>query len=52
MIASYKVTYGEKSLSFEEVFVSGTYGPTATPAGAAAAEALISVRDHLLRCEV
>ncbi|PVH82062.1 3-carboxymuconate cyclase-like protein-like protein [Cadophora sp. DSE1049] len=41
-IASYKVTYGEKSLSFEEVFVSGTYGPTATPAGAAAAEALIS----------
>ncbi|KAK0119786.1 hypothetical protein ONS95_011218 [Cadophora gregata] len=44
-IASYKVTYGDKSLSFEEVFVSGTYGPMETPAGASAAEALISP-DH------
>lgn len=43
-ITSYKVTYGEASLGFEEVFVSGTYGPTATPVGAAAAEAIISVR--------
>ncbi|KAH6724950.1 3-carboxymuconate cyclase-like protein-like protein [Leptodontidium sp. MPI-SDFR-AT-0119] len=41
-ITSYKVTYGEASLGFEEVFVSGTYGPTATPVGAAAAEAIIS----------
>lgn len=42
-IAAYKVTYGDKGLGFEQVFKSGTYGPTPTPAGAAAAEVLISV---------
>ena len=44
-VASYKVTYGEKELSFTEVFDSGIYGPRATPAGAAAAEAVLSP-DH------
>lgn len=40
-VASYKVVYGPVSLSFEEVFVSSTYNTTA-PAGAAAAEVLVS----------
>jgi hypothetical protein len=45
-VTSYKVTYGEygdKSLSFEEVFISGTFGDKPTPPGAAAAEAILSV---------
>ncbi|CZS89140.1 uncharacterized protein RAG0_00582 [Rhynchosporium agropyri] len=44
-ITSYRVTYGKNGLGFEKVFVSGTYGPKATPAGAAAAEAILSP-DH------
>jgi 6-phosphogluconolactonase (cycloisomerase 2 family) len=44
-VVSYKVTYGEKRLSFTEVFDSGIYGPRATPAGAAAAEAILAP-DH------
>jgi 6-phosphogluconolactonase (cycloisomerase 2 family) len=44
-LASYKVTYGEKELSFTEVFDSGIYGPRATPVGAAAAEAVLAP-DH------
>jgi 6-phosphogluconolactonase (cycloisomerase 2 family) len=44
-VTSYKVKYGEKELSFSEVFDSGIYGPRATPTGAAAAEAILSP-DH------
>lgn len=44
-VTSYKVTYGEKELSFTEVFDSGIYGPRATPAGAAAAAAILAP-DH------
>jgi 6-phosphogluconolactonase (cycloisomerase 2 family) len=42
-IASYKVTYGTDTLTLEEVFWSGVYGDQPTPAGAAAAEASLSV---------
>jgi 6-phosphogluconolactonase (cycloisomerase 2 family) len=42
-IVSYKVTYSMDLIAFEEVFSSGTYGNTTTPAGAAAAEAIVSV---------
>lgn len=42
-IASYEVTYTETGLNFTNVFLSGTYGDKATPAGAAAAEAILSV---------
>ncbi|KAH8678802.1 Lactonase, 7-bladed beta-propeller-domain-containing protein [Tricladium varicosporioides] len=44
-ITSYKVTYGSgnaKTMSFEKVFESGTYGNQTTPVGAAAAEAIVS----------
>ncbi|KAF4626368.1 hypothetical protein G7Y89_g11791 [Cudoniella acicularis] len=44
-VTSYKVTYGEKSLGFEQVFQSGTYGNQTTPVGAASAEAILSP-DH------
>jgi 6-phosphogluconolactonase (cycloisomerase 2 family) len=47
-VASYKVTYGEKQLTFTEVYASGTYGPRATPVGAAAAEALLSLDQKYL----
>lgn len=43
-VASYKVTYGTKSLKFQQVFISGIYGGKKTPEGAAAAEAILSVR--------
>jgi hypothetical protein len=42
-VVSYKVSYGTKSLSFNEVFSSGTFGSEPTPDGAAAAETLLSV---------
>jgi len=42
-VASYKVTYGMDLMNFEQVFISGIYGNTTTPEGAAAAEAIISV---------
>ncbi|KAL3419776.1 YkgB protein [Phlyctema vagabunda] len=47
-VTSYEVTYGENSLSFEEVFSNSTYG-TIAPVGAASAEILISVSFSYLR---
>ncbi|KAL2070714.1 hypothetical protein VTL71DRAFT_13740 [Oculimacula yallundae] len=47
-ITSYKVIYNGSGLGFEQVFTSGTYGPTATPAGAAAAEAKLSPDNRFL----
>ncbi|PBP18311.1 hypothetical protein BUE80_DR010779 [Diplocarpon rosae] len=41
-LVSYNVTYAASSLGFEQVFVSGTYGPADVPEGAAAAEVLVS----------
>ena len=43
IVRSYKVTYGMDLITFEEVFSAGMFGPDPTPAGAAAAEALVSV---------
>ncbi|KAI9053059.1 hypothetical protein LZ554_003329 [Drepanopeziza brunnea f. sp. 'monogermtubi'] len=47
-IASYKVSYSGAHLAFEEVFMAGTYGPTTTPAGAAAAEVILSPDNKFL----
>ncbi|CZR63507.1 uncharacterized protein PAC_13404 [Phialocephala subalpina] len=44
-IASYNVTYSDSGLSFQQLFISGTYGNQSTPVGAAAAEAILSP-DH------
>ncbi|RDW80710.1 hypothetical protein BP5796_05408 [Coleophoma crateriformis] len=44
-IASYKLSYGNASLEFTQVFRSGTYGNHTVPTGAAAAECLVSP-DH------
>ncbi|KAE8447697.1 hypothetical protein EG329_010504 [Mollisiaceae sp. DMI_Dod_QoI] len=44
-VASYNVTYLDSGLSFQQVFISGTYGDRPTPAGAASAEAILSP-DH------
>ncbi|TVY60807.1 putative 6-phosphogluconolactonase [Lachnellula suecica] len=41
-VTSYRVTYGDKTLGFEEVFTSGIYGNQTIPDGAAAAEAVLS----------
>lgn len=46
-ISSYEVTYCDTGLNFTNVFVSGTYGGKPTPEGAAAAEAILSVRLRL-----
>ena len=43
MVRSYKVTYGMDLITFEEVFAAGMFGDAATPVGAAAAEASVSV---------
>jgi 6-phosphogluconolactonase (cycloisomerase 2 family) len=45
-IASYEVAYTDAGLNFTNVFLSGTYGKQTTPAGAAAAEAILSVSSH------
>ena len=42
-VTSFKITYGENSLGFEKVFMSGIYGDAKTPSGAAAAECLLAV---------
>ena len=42
-VRSFKVKYGMDQITFEEVFEAGTLGNTAIPAGAAAAECLVSV---------
>ena len=47
-VASYKVLYGTNGLTFEEVFESGIYGNMTTPAGAAAAEAILSPDNSFL----
>jgi hypothetical protein len=43
-VSSYKVTYRKDGLGFTLVDSSGIYGNTTTPAGAAAAEGILSVR--------
>jgi len=43
IVRSYKVTYGMDLMTLDEVFAAGMYGDMPTPAGAAAAEALVSV---------
>jgi 6-phosphogluconolactonase (cycloisomerase 2 family) len=48
--ASYNVTYGEKELDFDAVFVSGIYGNRTVPEGAAAAGALLAVSLQLFPC--
>ncbi|RDL39934.1 Uncharacterized protein BP5553_04274 [Venustampulla echinocandica] len=47
-VTSYKVTYGNKTLDFTEVFTTGIYGNQTTPVGAAAGEALISPDNKFL----
>ena len=42
-VTSYTVTYGEGTLTFNEVFTSGIFGTEPTPEGAAAAECVLSV---------
>lgn len=44
-LASYNVSYGTTGLSFTQTGLMGTYGNRTTPAGAAAAEAILSP-DH------
>lgn len=50
-VRSYKVTYGMDLMTLDEVFTAGMYGDTPTPAGAAAAEAIVSVSYSPLSCK-